>query len=151
MQFIKTVSSDSAFVKLHQCWHTWLSPGLYEFLFCCNLWRTHCIWGATTVMLFMIKVIMGCDMSQHCSQWSQTLVSQLFPPLIALKPLCTVSTWLFIFHCCGHLTCKDGWREKGGKGKRATVLSKASLRYTGQISVLKPSNIGCKVPHPTRY
>lgn len=74
------------------------------------------------------------------------------PTLIALNPLATVSTWLFIFHCCGCLTCRDGWREKGSKGKgRATVLSKASLRFTGQTLVLKPGNISWKVPHPTRH
>lgn len=39
------------------------------------------------------------------------------PPLIALNPLHTVSIWLFIFHCCGHLTAKIDEERKEAKVK----------------------------------
>jgi len=116
---------------------------------------THCILGAwsDTVMLWMIRVMKAYNMSQHWFRRGQALILSCASS-IALLPMTTDSTWLLIFHCCGHLTWGDGWGKKeGSEGKgRVTILSKPLLRLTGQTSLLKTLvNTIWKVLHPTRH
>lgn len=73
--FIKTVSSDSAFVKFVQSWHMTFISQNYSFAATSEVKHLLHLGGfSDTVMLWMVRVIKGYNMSQHYSQRGQALI-----------------------------------------------------------------------------